>query len=103
VNRVTFWAANEQLSDAPVLVPRQAAETFLAGLVVNQVDDERPHDRTSLLIKGGDRGSMFQDVIAEARNGFVWRVELFRRLQKVRTNGESVTVQARAPWPPQFD
>jgi hypothetical protein len=62
VNRVTFWAANEQLSDPPVLVPRQAAETFLAGLVVNQVDDECPHDRTSLLIKGGDRGSMFQDV-----------------------------------------
>jgi hypothetical protein len=65
------WAANERLSDPPVLVPRQVGEIFLAGLVVNQADDECPHDRTSLLITGGDRGSLFQDVFAEARNGFV--------------------------------
>jgi hypothetical protein len=36
------------LSDPAVLVPDDFGETFPAGLVVNQIDDERPHNRTSL-------------------------------------------------------
>jgi hypothetical protein len=38
--------------DPAVLVPCEVGEIFLAGLVVNQADDECPHDPTSLFDRG---------------------------------------------------
>jgi hypothetical protein len=39
-------------SEPPVLVTGHVGQIFLAGLVVDQVDDECPHDRTSLFDQG---------------------------------------------------
>jgi hypothetical protein len=39
-------------SDPTVVVTGQVGQVFLAGLVVDQVDDECPHDPTSLFDRG---------------------------------------------------
>jgi hypothetical protein len=56
----------------------QIGEVSRAGLPVNQVDDECPHDRTPLLIGVLDRRCRFQDAFSipkkvspVRRNGFV--------------------------------
>jgi hypothetical protein len=53
-----------------VLVPRQIGETFLAGLFVNQADDECPHDRTPLLIGAFGTGRLFQAGFAGVKKRF---------------------------------
>ncbi len=40
-------------SDPAVLVPRQVGEISPAGPIVNQIDDECPHDRTPLFDRRG--------------------------------------------------
>jgi hypothetical protein len=35
-----------------VLMPRHVRQIFAAGLIVDQVDDECPHDRTPLFDRG---------------------------------------------------
>jgi hypothetical protein len=42
-------AAAPQSLHPPMLMPDHTSEDALARLVVNQADDECPHDRTSLL------------------------------------------------------
>src|SRR5664279_4792349 len=51
-------------SDPPSLMPRHIGEVFLAGMVVNQADDEGPHDRTPLLIKREARPPLFPEYFA---------------------------------------
>ena len=45
-------------------MPRHIGEVFLAGMVVNQADDEGPHDRTPLLIKREARPPLFPEYFA---------------------------------------
>jgi hypothetical protein len=54
-----------------VLVLHDFGEIFAAGLVVNQADDECPHDRTPLFERGWYSGALFQDAFVGAENGFV--------------------------------
>jgi hypothetical protein len=55
-------------------------EIFATGLVVNQVDDECPHDRTSLFDRGRYSGTLFQDVFVAVGKWFRRR----RRFQQPR-------------------
>jgi hypothetical protein len=58
------------LSKPSVLVPHHFGEIFAAGLVVNQADDESPHDRTPLFDRGWCSGALFQDVFVEGGKWF---------------------------------
>ena len=61
-------------SKPSVLVPNDFCEIFAAGLVVDQADDECPHDRTPLFDRGRYSGALFQDA-------FVAGGKWFRRRQ----------------------
>jgi hypothetical protein len=58
------------LSDPAVLMSDDLGEIFLAGLVVNQADDECPHDRTSLFDRGRYSGALFQDAFVASGKWF---------------------------------
>jgi hypothetical protein len=61
-------------SKPSVLVPNDFCEIFAAGLVVDQANDECPHDRTPLFDRGWYSGALFQDA-------FVMGGKWFRRRQ----------------------
>lgn len=63
-------------------MPRQIGHVFLAGLPVNQVDDECPHDRTPLLISLLDRRCRFQDAFVIPENGFTGSPKWFRQASR---------------------
>ena len=47
--------------DPTVLIPGDLGHMFAAGVPVNQIDDECPHDRTPLLISDFNTRAMFRD------------------------------------------
>jgi hypothetical protein len=65
-------------------MPAQIGQVFLAGLPVNQIDDECPHDRTPLLIGVLDRRCRFQDAFIIPKNGFTGAPKWFRRAGRWR-------------------
>lgn len=67
------------------LLPR-SGQIFLARLVVNQVDDDVPHDRTPLFDpRVSIPGDCFRVSSRAKENGFVGTTELFRRPRKSET------------------
>jgi hypothetical protein len=82
-----------------VLVPRHVSQIFPAGSIVDQVDDECPHDRTPLF----DRGSLlpglyFGATSRASRNGFVSRANGFEAGQAPgRHRGRRRALNARRP------
>jgi hypothetical protein len=70
-----------------VPVAHQIGQIFLAGLPVNHIDDDCPHDRTSLLTKVPDTRFWFQDAFAILKN---W----FRRFTKIVSSGQPATTSA---------
>jgi hypothetical protein len=64
--------AKRPISDPAMLVPADIGEIFLAGSLIDQTDDECPHDRTPLL----DRGSIHTRALFLA--GFVRFPKWFR-------------------------
>jgi hypothetical protein len=56
-----------------MLVSRHVHQEILAGLVVNQADDECPHDRTPLLIVATRTGLGFRGASSAPENGFAER------------------------------
>jgi hypothetical protein len=44
-----------------VAIPGDLGHMFAAGVPVDQVEDECPHDRTPLLINAFNTGAMFRD------------------------------------------
>jgi hypothetical protein len=67
-------------SEPAVLVLHQFSEIFAAGLIVNQADDECPHDRTPLFDRARYSGALFQDA-------FVATGKWFRRRQIFNSPG----------------
>jgi hypothetical protein len=58
--------------DPAVLMPRHVSQVFAAGLIVDQVDDECPHDRTPLFDRGPLLAGLYFGTISRFRgNGFV--------------------------------
>jgi hypothetical protein len=57
-----------------MLVPRHIGKESLAGPVVNQADDKRPHDRTPLLIRTIRTYLGFSDASSALENGFAGRM-----------------------------
>jgi hypothetical protein len=76
-------------------MPPQIGQVFFAGLPVNQVDDECPHDRTPLLIGVLDRRCRFQDAFMIPKNGFTGAPKWFRQAgrwhPRTKTGGTSFT------------
>ena len=91
------WARDQGVRlDPAVLVPRHVSQIFPAGSIVDQVDDEGPHDRTPLF----DRGSLlpglyFGATSRASRNGFVSRANGFEAGQA--SGPASRVKRAKAP------
>jgi hypothetical protein len=70
-------------------VAHQIGQIFLAGLPVNHIDDDCPHDRTPLLTGVSDTRFWFQDAFAIPKK---W----LRRLTKIVSSGQPATTSATA-------
>jgi hypothetical protein len=66
--------------DPAMLVPGQVSKVFAAGAVINQIDDECPHDRTPLFDRrcGSWRLLCFRLFSCRRENDFAGELKLLR-------------------------
>ena len=80
------------MAQSPVL--SHGGEIFLAGMLVNQAEDECQHDRTPLFDRGTDIRRPFQGVFEAGENGFVDVVKSFRGCPDSETSSRDRDQQA---------